>query len=137
MIHKPSQVLQDIALRMATRVIPELGSEFAQADTGLLIGLLGTLAQDYERAAYNLDVDIREIKKIFEQAPMDEARITYLQSQPSSLHLNDLTAFHDQGQALLIKLHAWAEENDARLDKAIWAYLRASSERHKFELPGM
>ena len=137
MIHNPSQVIQDIAMRMATRVIPELASEYAQADTGLLIGLLGTLSQSYERAAYNLDLDIRDIKALFERAPKDDARASYLESQAASLHLKDLTAFHDQGQHLLIELHAWAEENDPALDQAIWKYLRESSERHKFDLPGM
>ena len=137
MIHKPSQVIQDIAVRMATRIIPELNSEYAQADAGLLIGLLGTLAQDYESAALNLDLDIQAMKAIFKQGPQDSARETYIDSQAASLHLRDLTDFHDRGSNLLIELHAWAEENDADLNKAIWAYLRDTSGRHKFELPGM
>ena len=136
MIYKPSQVLQDIAMRMASRVIPELGSEFGQADAGILVGLLATIAQDYERAAYNLDIDIREIKELFAQSPTDAARANFIEASPESLLLSDLTDFHASGLSLLIELHAWAEEHDAALDRAIWAFLRQSSERQKFELPG-
>lgn len=136
MIHNPSQVIQDIAMRLATRVIPELTSEFGQADTGLLVGLLSTLAEDYERAADNLDLDIQALKSLFDQAPEDAARTEFVDSVPASLHLRDLTEFHDRGMQLLIELHAWAEINDRRLDRAIWLLLRESSERHKFELPG-
>lgn len=135
MIHKPSQVIQDIAARLANRIMPELTNEFAQADTGLLIGLLSTLAQDYERAAYNLDLDIKEMKELFERSPEDEARLAYIQSTPRTIHLADLTEFHDEGRHLLIELHAWAEAHDPQLNQAIWAYLRISHERSKFELP--
>ena len=45
MIPAPGKTLADLALRIMTDLAPELGSNFAQADAGLIAGLLLTMAQ--------------------------------------------------------------------------------------------
>ena len=48
-------------LVVATDILPATNSNFAQADSGLISGLLLSMAQDYERAVFNPMADIDEI----------------------------------------------------------------------------
>jgi hypothetical protein len=46
-----------------------------------------------------------------------------------------VAAWLDDGLALLIELHAWAEEtSDEALDRRIWEFLAAHTDRHRFDL---
>ncbi len=139
MIPAPGQTLADIATRLATHLLPELGSEYGQADAGLLATLLLTISQDYERAVDNRMTDVEEMRDLFESAtgaPNLNALLEYTQSQPQSLHLRDVNAHHAQGFEYLIELHTWAEHHSADLDTEIWAFLRRHNERNKFDIPG-
>jgi hypothetical protein len=112
------------------------------ANTGLISMLMLSLAQDSERAVANRMADIEEIKALFrsneaQPAPGAEPRAAYCESAPQSLHLSDMDAFHGEGLTLVIDLHAWAEAQSPPLDRAIWQFLRAHTERNKFELPSL
>ncbi len=145
MIPLPSKTLTDIAMRIATHLIPDLQTEYGQADGGIITGLLITLAQDYERAVFNRMTDIEEMQALFStqlersdgtEAPNHDALAAFTRAAPASLMLDEVTRLHAQGFDLLIELHAWAELNDAQLDLEIWRLLRRHSERNKFDMPG-
>ena len=141
MIPAPGKTLADLALRIMTDLAPELGSNFSQADAGLITGLLLTMAQDYERAVDNRMRDMADMRALFAgldtEVPGADGRQAFLAKTPASFRLNDITALHAEGFERLIELHAWAETADPELDAAIWAFLRAHSERNKFDLPNM
>ena len=138
MIPEPSQTLADLAQRIATHILPELSSEFAQADAGMILSMLLTLSQDYERAIDARMQDISEMRDLFatlpEQYPDTRRCQDYIDQAPSSLHLPDVNALHGEGLRLLIDVHAWAERHDDSTNAAVWALLRRHSERHKFDL---
>ena len=141
MIPFPGKTLADIAVRIATDLLPSLSSTYAQADAGLITGLLLTMSQDYERAVDNRMQDMQEISSLFatldESIPGHAARSAYLQQKPASFHLAEVTRLHADAFSCLTDLHAWAETNDATLDATIWQILRAHSERNKYELPNL
>ena len=141
MIPAPGKTLSDLALRIATDLMPALNTNFTQADAGLITGLLLTMAQDYERAVDNRMQDMLEINALFAElrpdVPGHEARQTYLAKAPASYHLHDVTALHAEAFEHLIEVHAWAEDNDLAVSDTIWQLLRAHSERNKFDLPNM
>ncbi len=141
MIPAPGKTLADLALRIMTDLAPELGSNFAQADAGLITGLLLTMAQDYERAVDNRLQDLAEMRALFADldanVPGADARRAFLEKTPASFTVSDVTKLHAEGFERLIELHAWAEAESSELDAAIWQFLRAHSERNKFDLPNM
>ena len=80
-----------------------------------------------------------ELKMIFTDptaaaAPDGPARAAFVDSQPAVLTLTAATEWLDQGLALLIDLHAWAEEEDEDLDRRIWAFLAEHTNRHRFDV---
>ena len=143
MINHPGAQLRDLAMRIATHILPDVTTAYGQADAGLISGLLMALAQDFERAAFNRMTDIEETQQIFKVAtanhpnvPRNQEMEDFAGKAPASLHLQDLDQLHGLGFQLLIDLHAWAEVNDSELNQAIWSLLRRHSERNKFEVAG-
>ena len=143
MINQPGTQLRDLAIRIATHVLPDMNTAYGQADAGLISGLLMALAQDFERAAFNRMADIEEIQQIFKVAkinhpglPADQDMEAFSERAPASLHLQDLDQLHARGFELLIDLHTWAEANNPELNQSIWSLLRRHSERNKFEVGG-
>ena len=143
MIPTPRKTLSDIATRIVTHLVPDLQSEYGQADGGLITALLLTLAQDYERAVFNRMTDIEEMQALFgahldKRADADQADSlrAYMSAKPETLMLDDVTKLHARGFELLIELHAWSEQHDAELDGEIWRFLRRHSERNRFDIPG-
>ena len=141
MINQPGTQLRDLAIRIASHVLPDITTPYGQADAGLISGLLMALAQDYERAAYNRVTDIDEIKQLFKGAlpslqehPDQLDMAAFTNATPDSLLLSDLDRYHAGGFELLIKLHSWAESHDSDLNHEIWALLRRHSERNKFDI---
>ena len=143
MINQPGTQLRDLAIRIATHVLPDMTSAYGQADAGLISGLLMALAQDFERAAFNRMTDIEEIQQLFKVAlenhqnlPATQAMASFTHATPISLHLHDLDQLHARGFGLLIELHTWAEAHNTELNQAIWLLLRRHSERNKFDVNG-
>lgn len=142
MIPQPGRVLTDLAMKLAMSIAPETTSSFAMANTGLISLLMLSLAQDSERAVANRMLDIDDMKALFrsneaQPAPGADLRSAYCEGAPAGLHLSEMDAFHGEGLTLLIDLHAWAEAHSPPLDRAIWQFLRAHTERGKFDLPDM
>ena len=149
MIPVPSKSLTDIAVRIATHLVPAIQTNYGQADGNLITALLLTMAQDYERAVYNRMQDIEEIKQLCAQClqqftepsdstdlPTREVLSAFIDSQPDSLMLAHVTEYHAQAFELLISLHRWAEEHNEAVNLGIWQLLRRHSERNKFDIPG-
>lgn len=138
MIPRAREALNDLAGRLGMRVIPELANPYTLADTGLISLLMSMLSIELESGVERRMADGAELRALFETAtaaPGAEARAAFADSAPESLTLTDVTAWLDQGLALLIELHAWAEaEPDDALDRRIWAFLAAHTERHRFDL---
>ncbi len=138
MIPRAQQAINDLAGRLGARVIPELSDPFSQADTGLISLLLSLLGEELEKGVANRLADAEALKTLFadasEAAPEAAGRAAFIDSQPDSLTLSAVTDWLDQGLALLIELHAWAEDADADLDRRIWSFLAEHTERHKFDL---
>jgi hypothetical protein len=141
MIPKPGAALADLAVKLATGIAPETTSAYAMANTGLISALLLAMAQDSERAAANRVADIEDMKALFARAsslnaPGAAAREAFQQGAPAGLRISALDAFHAQGFAALIDLHAWAEVHDPALSLSIWNFLRTHAERNRFDVPG-
>ena len=138
MIPRARQALNDLAGRLGSRVIPELGDPFTQADTGLISLLLSLLGEELEQGVANRIADGEALKVLFADAPEDapgaDRRAAFSASEPDALTLSAVTAWLDQGLELLIELHAWAEGVDDALDRRIWAFLVEHTERHKFDI---
>lgn len=142
MIPKASRSLADLAMKLAGDIAPATQTEYAAANAGLMAMLLLALAQEQERAAAVRMLDIDEMKLLFRaaqdqhpDAPGAGQRASYCEREPKSLLISDLDRFHAEGLEALIGLHAWIDEEDAALDRAIWDFLLHHTERHKFELP--
>jgi hypothetical protein len=143
MIPKPAQALADLALKLATGIAPETASAYAQANTGMISALLLALAQDSERAAANRLDDIADMKRLFSDAtglypgaPGGAARDAFCADQPAGYRISELDAFHARGMLALIDLHAWSERHAPPLAQQIWDFLRAHTERNRFDVAG-
>ena len=146
MIPFPAKTLTDLAVRIVTDIAPATSNNFAQADSGLITGLLLTIAQDYERAVHSPMADIDEIKalcgELLELPEAEREGFNELaacralqEAQPASLMLSDVTALHAQALNLLIDIHSWAELHHESMNLKVWQLLRRHSERHKFDVP--
>ena len=138
MIPKPTQTLTDLATRIATHILPNCEAEYAQADSGLLVGLLLTTAQEFERSIECRMQDINDLKNLFGNfatvLPADIAWEALLQQQPESFYLSDVNQLHGEFLDIFIQLHSWAEQtHQAEFETAAWAFLRRHTERHKYE----
>lgn len=143
MIPHPAKALADLAVKLAQSIAPETSSPYAMANTGLISMLLLAMAQDSDRAAANRAADIEDMKRLFAgaaethpDAPGSAARAHFCAGAPAGLRISELDAFHVQGMAALIDLHAWAETHAPPLSYEIWDFLLAHTERNRFDLPG-
>ena len=138
MIPNARAALNDLAGRLGSRVIPELTDPFTQADTGLVSLLMSLLGEELEHGVANRLADGEGLKQVFSEAPATapgrREREAFAASQPADMTLSTVTDWLDQGLALLIDLHAWAETDDDELNQRIWAFLVEHTDRHKFDL---
>lgn len=137
MIPKPAKALIDLAMKLSTGVLPEVGSPYAAANAGMTAMLLIMLSQDSERAIANRMTDIAELKALFGKArafPDQDAFEAFASAEPDSLLLADVETLHAEGMKLLIDLHAWAESHDDGVNEEVWAFLARHAERNRFDI---
>ena len=126
-------------MKLALTVAPETSSAYVMANAETIALLLRAISQDSERAVANRMADIEEIKTLLtlvknaDSAPNSSELDSFLSRSPESLHLKDVMIHHAKGFDLLIELHTWAEDHDAKFDEAIWTFLLNHTEREKFE----
>lgn len=136
MIPRAGQALADIASKLASSVVPTIPSRYHAADAGMVAMLLLALARDCERAIANCFADAETLRELFAAAPGapgEAERAAFVDSAPGSLVREAVVAWHDRGMRALIALHAWAEVHDPELDRRIWDFLRAHTERNRFD----
>ena len=144
MIPHTQQALGFLVQRLMTSLGPELTSNYALADLGLIATLLGMIGQDFPRAAEARLADIREMADIFSDAqglihdPQLSTQLASLQAVHSTdMTIDHLDALHAQYSTLLIETHAHIERIDSRaaeiVNRAIWAHLEAHAARHSYE----
>ena len=137
MIPKPAKALTDLAMKLSTGVLPEVGSPYAAANAGMTAMLMIMLSQESERAIANRMTDVAELKSLFATAgsfPDQSGLESFAGAEPDSLLLADVDRLHARGMNLLIDLHAWAESHDDALDEEIWAFLARHAERNRFDI---
>ncbi len=135
MIPEPGKALADLAGKLALGVLPEVGSTYGMANAGLISLLMSALAEDFERAVANRFADVAELRDLFARAsaaPGSAERADFATSEPASLALADVSAWHGEAMQLLIELHRWAEQADAAVDREIWQFLYRHTERNRF-----
>jgi hypothetical protein len=141
---KPDEnlVLADFAQRFATVIAPQVQPAYLAAAIGMSGGILGMIAEDWDRAASRRVEENRAIRALFRQAlglPLEPALIGRLKAlvdgNDDDLRLSSLEAGNESLRGALIALHAAAEVMGGAAAKAlndtIWVELSVSTERRR------
>lgn len=141
---KPDEnlVLADFAQRFATEIAPQVQPAYLASALGMSGGILGMIAEDWDRAASRRVEENRAIRGLFEKAaslalePALAARLKALAAgNDDDLRLSALEAGNEALRGALIELHAAVETIDGAaakaLNDAIWAELSTSTLRRK------
>mgnify|MGYP000079305638 CR=1 FL=1 len=146
MIPYADQALSLLARRLITALVPDLKSDYAQAD-GMLTGQLMTvLAAELGYGIERRMQDIRAMQDLFAATalqlgdePLAQDLVHLSQLKPASLTLKDVDAAHDELTVALLALHERVDlpAPEADRDKLqaingmIWAYLESHAARHQ------
>jgi hypothetical protein len=141
---KPDEnlVLADFAARFAGEIAPQVQPAYLASAIGMSAGILGMIAEDWDRAAARRVEENRAIRGLFVRAaglalaPGLAAKLkTLAAGNDDDLRLSALEAGNEALRAALIDLHAAVEAMDGgpakALNDAIWAELSASTLRRK------
>jgi hypothetical protein len=117
-------VLSELAQLLMRNAVPGVPDAERASALGLSAMLLGLSAEVWDGAAHNLVAENRALRTLLG-----------LSGQDDDLRLSALRAENDRLRALLITAQIEAETSgDAALQDAIWAELRASTERRKLSI---
>ncbi len=148
MIPHADQALNLLARRLTTALVPDLKSDYAQAD-GMLTGQLMTvLAAELGNGIERRMQDIRAMQELFVAAalqlsdePLTQDLVRLSGLEPTSLTLNEVDAAHDELTRGLLALHERVDlpESDSEpgrderqaINGMIWAYLESHAARHQ------
>ena len=146
MIPHADQALNLLARRLTTALVPDLKSDYAQAD-GMLTGQLMTvLAAELGYGIERRMQDIRAMQELFVAAalqlsdePLAQSLVQLSRLKPTSLTLKDVDAAHDELTVALLALHERVDlpAPEADRDKLqainamIWAYLESHAAQHQ------
>jgi hypothetical protein len=141
---KPDEnlVLADFASRFATQIAPQVQPAYLAAAIGMSAGILGMIAEDWDRAASRRVEENRAIRRLFQlaggltlESGLAVRLATLAQTNDEDLRLSALEAGNESLRAALIDLHAAVEAIDGgpakALNDAIWAELSASMLRRR------
>jgi hypothetical protein len=121
---------------------PALGSSYRQSEVGVLGMMLLAVREEFERAAARRAEENDELRRLFREAAPAvrdaglRARLeAAAEGRDESLLVADLERGNAELRALLVELHAHAEELESpearRIEAAVWRELAASTERRK------
>lgn len=142
-------MIAGVAMTIAGRILPALPEKsYVQGDAKLATAILLACAQDADRAADRLVRENRALRALFREASAAAlpenlaARLADAAAgEDDSLVVPALGALNDRLMALLVELHAIADDNaDAwgkALSQRIWALLRQSAEGRMIVLPDL
>ena len=141
---KPDEnlVLADFAARLAGVIAPQVQPAYLAAAIGMSGGILGMIAEDWDRAASRRVEENRAIRGLFKDAAglglesgLAARLATLAEGNDDDLRLSALEAANEALRAALIALHAAVEAMDGppakALNDAIWRELSASTERRR------
>ena len=141
---KPDEnlVLADFAARFGGEIAPQVQPAYLAAAIGMSAGILGMIAEDWDRAAARRVEENRAVRGLFADAaalglePGLTSRLAALaEGNDDDLRLSALEAGNEALRAALIELHAAVEAMDGAaakaLNDAIWRELAASTERRR------
>jgi hypothetical protein len=140
MIPNTDDALRMLCQRLMTQLLPDLKTEYSQAD-GLLLGLLMNAIADEVGSGINHRMeDIADMAELLTQGNAFHSTGDLVGQTPTSFSLKDVNALHDQFTRELIKLHETLEststEEAAELDSEIWRYLETNAGRHTITAMG-
>jgi hypothetical protein len=133
-------VLRSMMTRLLLEVAPAVGDAYVRSNVEAMGALLAAAAEEFDRAAEVRVAENRSMREILraatEHVPEGDlrSRLTVAaEEREASLRIGDLNAVNDRLRALLIELQTLVEGSDEewahRIDRAIWAELRASARR--------
>ena len=141
---KPDEnlVLADFAARFGGEIAPQVQPAYLAAAIGMSAGILGMIAEDWDRAAARRVEENRAVRGLFADAaalglePGLASRLAALaEGNDDDLRLSALEAGNEALRAALVELHAAVEAMDGAaakaLNDAIWRELAASTERRR------
>lgn len=117
-------VLADLAGLLLRNAMPDVPDGERATNLGLAAALLGVAAEVWDGAAQNLVDENQALRVLLKEKGRDE-----------DLRLSALRAQNDRLRAALVEAHIAAEAaGDKKTQEAIWAELRASTERRKLSI---
>jgi len=141
---KPDEnlVLADFAARFAGEIAPQVQPAYLAAAIGMSAGILGMIAEDWDRSASRRVEENRAVRGLFRDAAglgLEAglaARLAALaEGNDDDLRLSALEAGNEALRAALIDLHAAVEAMEGAaakaLNDAIWRELSASTQRRR------
>jgi hypothetical protein len=137
--------LQKLSLVLLAEVAPAVGVDYLQRNTGIAAIMLQMAAEEWDRAAARRSEENAALRALFREAAPEvadaalRARLAEAAAgADADLRLSVLDASNRALRALLIELHAHVEAQATagarRVEDAIWAELRRSTERRAFAL---
>lgn len=138
----PTLVLQVLGTTLVLDVGPQVPSSYGQQTVAALATILAAAQEELDRAVARRVEENRALRRLFAEARAvvrDAALAGELAEaaagEEASLLASDLDRANRALRALLVRLHAHVEEQEGaaarRLEAAIWAELRASTERRR------
>ncbi len=137
-------LLTSLAREVAVKMIPQLDSEYAQADGGLVVELLLAAADDIDTAASRYIEENRQLRSLFSEASnvvgdeelsqepdqvLGQELKTAAEEEEQDYKISSLQKKNAELSGLLIRLHARVEimeSGEARkIEDAIWNILLA------------
>jgi hypothetical protein len=137
--------LQKLSMTLLVEIAPQIGVEYLQRNSAISAIMLQMAAEEFDRAAARLVEENGAVRALFGNASpgvTDGALRERLERASGGgdpdLRISALSRTNQDLRALLIELHTHVEErSDAvakRIEEAIWAELRRSTERRAFPL---
>lgn len=132
--------LQKLSQTLLTQIAPAVGVDYLQRNTALAAIMLQVVAEEWDRAAARRVEENAAMRKLFGEARavVADASLGQLLAEEAAgadaiLRIAALDAANKRLRALLIDLHAHVETlatpEARRVEDAIWAELRRSTER--------
>ncbi|MBW2623484.1 MAG: hypothetical protein JRD68_11320 [Deltaproteobacteria bacterium] len=135
---KPDTVflLNSLAGEVAEKMVPQLDSEYARADGGLIVELLLAAAGDIDTAASSHIEENRQLRSLFSEAAsvvadeeLGQELKTVAEEEEQDYKISSLQKKNNELCGLLVRLHAHVEilERDGarKIEDAIWNFLSA------------
>jgi len=137
--------LQKLAGLLLLEVAPAVGVDYLQRNTGLTAIMLQVVAEEFERAAARrveengaLRALFRDAAPVVSDAGLRERLEAAAAGADADLRVSALEAANASLRAILVELHAHVESlgspDARRVDDAIWAELRRSTDRRLISL---